>query len=342
MKPDPFDVGTVLETGLDPTAIETDVAIVGAGPCGLYAAYYAGFRGLSVTIIDALSQPGGQMAALYPEKQVYDVAGFPAVKAQDLVDALVEQAAQAKPQYLLGHTALTAKECQDVVTLTTDRGTTITAGGVVIAGGIGRFTPRVLPSGSEYEGRGLRYFVPELSDLAGADVLVVGGGDSAVDWALSLEPLARSVTLAHRRHRFRAHERSVDLLRASSVGVLTPFEVHEVHGDPTIEEVELVNVETGHTEVLATTAVVAALGFLADLGPVLTWGLELRNRQISVDRSMSTNLRRVFAAGDIAEYAGNVNLISVGFGEAALAINNLAPLVRSELPVVPGHSSDAA
>lgn len=320
--------------------IDVDVAIIGAGPCGLYAAYYAGFRGLSVAVIDALDQPGGQMAALYPEKAVYDVAGYPAVKAQDLVDALVEQAAQAKPRYLLGHQAQTLEETQGSVIIGTSRGTTVTAKAVVITGGIGSFLPRRLLSGSEYEGRGLRYFVPRLDELAGLDVLIVGGGDSAVDWALSVEDLARSVTVIHRRDKFRAHERSVELLHASSVRVRTPYEVTAVRGPDLIEEVTIADVKTGEAETLPAQAVVAALGFHADLGPVAQWGLELRKRHILVDRTMRTNLGRVYAAGDIADYDGKVKLISVGFGEAALAVNHLVPLINPELPVVPGHSSD--
>lgn len=329
--------------GSDPGTenVDVDVAIIGAGPCGLYAAYYAGFRGLSVAVIDALDQPGGQMAALYPEKAVYDVAGYPAVRAHDLVDALVEQAAQAKPRYLLGHRAQTLEETDESVIIGTGSGATVTAKAVVITGGIGSFSPRRLPSGSEYEGRGLRYFVPRLAELTDLDVLIVGGGDSAVDWALSVEKLARSVTLIHRRDRFRAHEHSVELLRSSSVRVLTPYEVQAVGGADMIEDVTIVDVNTRDAETLPAQAIVAALGFHADLGPFAQWGLELRKRHILVDRTMRTNRRRVYAAGDIADFDGKVKLISVGFGEAALAVNNLVPLINPELPVVPGHSSDA-
>ncbi|HEX6358637.1 NAD(P)/FAD-dependent oxidoreductase [Actinophytocola sp.] len=321
---------------------ETDLLIVGAGPVGLYAVYYAGFRGLSVTVVDALEQPGGQMSALYPEKKVYDIAGFPAVRAQDLVDALAEQAAQVKPRYLLGETAQTINDSADAVTVTTSRGTTVTAKAVLITGGIGSFQPRPLPTGGEYENRGLRYFVPRPAELTDADVVIVGGGDSAVDWALALEPLARSVALVHRRARFRAHEHSVRLLRASSTRLYTPHEVHRMSGANRVEQVEIRNVETGTIECLRVDAVVAALGFVANLGPLTTWGLEMRNRHIAVDRTMRTSRPRVYAAGDIAGYAGKVALISVGFGEAALAVNNLAPLVDPSLHREPGHSSDAA
>ncbi|WP_033289038.1 NAD(P)/FAD-dependent oxidoreductase [Amycolatopsis jejuensis] len=321
---------------------EVDVAIIGAGPCGLYGAYYAGFRGLSVAVLDALPQPGGQLAALYPEKQIYDVAGFPSIKAQFLVDALVDQADQANPHYLLGHTAQTLDITEDAVTIGTSEGAVVTAKVVLITGGIGRFTPRRMPNGAEYEGRGVRYVVPRLGELADRDVLIVGGGDSAVDWALNLENITRSVTVVHRRPKFRAHEYSVRQLHSSTARVLTPFEVHQIHGDgQSVDKVEVVHVQTKETETLRVDEIVAALGFLTDLGPIPGWGLEMRNRRIQVDRSMRTSLPRVFAAGDIADYDGNVNLISVGFGEAALAVNNLMPLVNPGAPVVPGHSSDA-
>lgn len=317
-----------------------DLAIVGAGPAGLYATYYAGFRGLSVVVIDALDQLGGQMSVLYPEKPVFDVAGFPRVRAQDLVDSLVEQAAIAEPIYLLGHEASLLEELPDGVVVTTDRGARVRAGALLVTGGMGRFTPRPLPAGGDFAGRGLRYAVPRPADLAGRDVLIVGGGDSAVDWALCLEPVASSVTVVHRRDAFRAHERSVTELRASSVRILTPCEVLDVRGGDRVAEVDVKGPDTVQT--LQVDEIVAALGFKADLAALSSWGVALNRRHVAVDRSMRTNLPRVFAAGDITDFDGKVRLISVGFGEAALAVNNLVPLVRPDLPVVPGHSSDAA
>ncbi|MBN9736065.1 MULTISPECIES: NAD(P)/FAD-dependent oxidoreductase [unclassified Pseudonocardia] len=320
--------------------LQADLVVVGAGPAGLYATYYAGFRGLSVVVVDALDQLGGQMSVLYPEKPVFDVAGFPRVRAQDLVDSLVEQAAPGGPTYLLGHDATQLEQLPDGVAVTTDRGARIRAGALLITGGMGRFTPRPLPAGDEYAGRGLRYAVPRPAELAGKDVLVVGGGDSAVDWALCLEPVASSVTLVHRRDAFRAHERSVTDLRASGVRILTPYEVLDVRGGDRVAEVDLRGPDGVLT--LPTDEIVAALGFRADLTALSSWGIGLNRRNIAVDRSMRTNLPRVFAAGDITDFDGKVRLISVGFGEAALAVNNLVPLVRPGLPVVPGHSSDAA
>ncbi|MFF3855915.1 NAD(P)/FAD-dependent oxidoreductase [Micromonospora sp. NPDC002575] len=321
---------------------EVDLAIVGAGPAGLYATYYAGFRGMSVAVIDSLPEPGGQIAALYPEKAIYDIAGLPSVRGQELVDALLTQAATAKPTYLLGESAVDLTCAEDHVLIGTDAGTRVRAKAVLLTAGIGTFTPRELPVGSDYLGRGLRYFVPRLDELAGQEVVVVGGGDSAVDWALALEPYARSVTLVHRRPQFRAHEHSVAQLESSTVRVVTPYEVCGIAGEQHVTSVTIAEVRGEGREELPAQAVVAALGFIADLSAMERWGLEMHRRYVAVDRSMRTNLPRVFAAGDITDYEGKVRLISVGFGEAAAAVNNLAPLVNPALGTVPGHSSDAA
>lgn len=318
-----------------------DMLVIGAGPAGLYAAYYAGFRGLSVGVMDSLPEVGGQVSALYPEKSIFDVAGFPGIKGQDLVDALAEQASTADPTYFLGERAEELHHGEDSVTVTTDHGRSVQARALLVTGGIGTFSPRRLAAADEYDGRGLSYFVPRPDELAGLDVLVVGGGDSALDWALCLEPLCRSVTLAHRRSTFRAHERTVRQLLDSSARVLTPFEVERVHGNGTLSGVDLVSCDGAVRERLDVQAVVAALGFTADLGPLTRWGLDLRKRRILVDSRMRTNLPRVFAAGDVADYDGKVRLISVGFGEAATAVNNAAGVIDPGARVAPGHSSDA-
>ena len=218
----------------------------------------------------------------------------------------------------------------------------MTAKAVIITGGIGTFSPRPLPGADLFEGKGLRYFVPRLDELAGLDTLIVGGGDSAVDWALSLEPVCKSVTLIHRRDRFRAHEHSVQRVRASTVSILTPWEVEEIHPDPggLVNGVTIINSAAGEKQRIEVQSVVAALGFHADLGPIESWGLELLKRHILVDTTMSTNVPGIFAAGDIVEYPGKVRLIAVGFGEAATAVNNAAPIIDPLLKLFPGHSSD--
>ncbi len=323
-----------------PPRTSFDIVVIGAGPSGLYAAYYAGFRGLSVAVVDALPEAGGQIAAMYPEKMIYDVAGFPAVRGQELVDRLFEQASRWDTTFFLGTSATGLAETADSVEITTDSGDVITAGAVIISGGIGNFIPRELPTGSDYVDRGLRYFVPRLADLAGHDVVVVGGGDSALDWALSLEHVAKSVTVVHRRPQFRAHERTVEQVLASDViDVKTPYEVTKVSGDPVLEEVVIAS-SAGDEIHLPAQSLVAALGFIADLGPIEAWGLELRKRHILVDRTMRTNLKRVYAAGDIADFDGKVKLISIGFGEAATAVNHIAHLLDPSMSTTPGHSSD--
>ncbi|WP_241153646.1 NAD(P)/FAD-dependent oxidoreductase [Nocardioides pantholopis] len=319
--------------------VDTDLLIVGAGPTGLFAAYYAGFRGLRVAVVDSLPELGGQITAMYPEKQILDVAGFPSIKGRDLVEGLVAQAATADPTYLLGRTATSLTHDEDGVSVHLDDDTLVRARAVLVTAGIGKFSPRPLPAGEGWLGRGLEFFVPSFAPYAGKDVVIVGGGDSAFDWALHLEPVARSVTLVHRREAFRAHERTVQQVRDSSVRLVTSAEISSISGNGTVESVE---VRVGEeTTSYPAQAVVAALGFIADLGPLQQWGLEVHKRHLVVDPAMRTNLPRVFAAGDITEYAGKVRLIAVGFGEAATAVNNAAVAIDPAAKVFPGHSSEA-
>jgi len=318
--------------------LETDLVILGAGPSGLFATYYAGFRGLRVVVVDSLPELGGQITAMYPEKQILDVAGFPSVKGRDLVEALVEQANTAEPTYVLDRTATGLESRDDGLALTLSDGTVVEARALLITAGIGTFQPRPLPAGEGWVGRGVEFFVPSFAPYAGKDVVIVGGGDSAFDWALHLHPIARTVTLVHRRDTFRAHARTVEQVRAAGVEILTNAEVVELRGAGTVEEAEL-KVE-GETRVLPAQAVVAALGFVADLGPLQAWGLETSKRHVVVDQAMRTSDPRVFAAGDVTDYPGKVRLIAVGFGEAATAINNLAPVIDPAAHVFPGHSSE--
>ena len=320
---------------------ETDLAIIGAGPTGLFAAYYAGFRGLRVAVIDSLPELGGQITAMYPEKLILDVAGFPAVKGRDLVDGLVEQANTAEPEYLLDRTAVGLATSDDDVTVTLDDDSDVTAKALLITAGIGKFSPRPLPAGEGWLGRGMEFFVPSFAPYAGKDVVIVGGGDSAFDWALNLDPLASSITLVHRRDGFRAHERTVQAVRDAGVEIITKAQVTGLFGEPTVSEVEI-TVDGGEPVRRPAQAVVAALGFVADLGPLQQWGIEVSKRHVLVDPSMRTNLPRVFAGGDITEYPGKVRLIAVGFGEAATAVNNAAVVIDPSAHVFPGHSSEAS
>ncbi len=327
----------------DPAAseLETDMLIVGAGPSGLFGAYYAGFRGMSVTIVDSLPELGGQISALYPEKAILDVAGFPNVKGRVLVEDLVEQASSAKPNYLLGRTATSVTTDDEAVTMGLDDGTVIRAKVLIITAGIGKFTPRPLPAGDGWEDRGLVFFVPSFTEYAGRDVVIVGGGDSAFDWAHNLEPIASSITLVHRRDKFRAHQATVDAVLAGRTEVITKAQVTALSGDGHVESVEITTAE-GEVLVRPAQSVVAALGFIADLSAMEEWGVEFEKRHIRVDTAMRTNLPRVFAAGDITEYDGKVRLIAVGFGEVATAVNNAAVLVDPDAHIFPGHSSDGS
>ncbi len=321
--------------------VDVDLLIIGAGPTGLFAAYYAGFRGMSIAVVDSLPELGGQITAMYPEKQILDVAGFPTVKGRELVEGLVEQAAMSEPTYLLDRTASSLEEDEGGVTVGLDDGTTVRAKVVLITAGIGKFSPRPLPAGDGWLGRGLEFFVPSFQPYVGKDVVIVGGGDSAFDWALHLEPVARSVTLVHRRDAFRAHARTVEAVKASpKVEIVTKAEVSAIHGNGTVESIDIT--VDGELTTRPTQAIVAALGFVADLGPIQQWGIEVEKRHVVVSSSMRTNLARVFAAGDITEYPGKVRLIAVGFGEAATAVNNAAVVIDPSAHVFPGHSSEGS
>lgn len=319
-----------------------DLVIIGAGPTGLFAAYYAGFRGLSMAIVDSLPEPGGQVTAMYPEKMIYDVGGFAEIRGRDLVDGLVQQAAPWKPKYLLGRKAEKLESQADGVELTLDGGETLRAGAVLVTAGIGEFTPRPLPAGDGWLGRGMVHFVPSFQAHAGQHVVVVGGGDSAFDWILALHPVAASVTLVHRRAKFRAAESIVRQARELGTRIITDAEVTRFveNESGALEAVDL-SIKGAGDERLPANAVVAALGFTADLGPIESWGLEIDHRAIAVDSTMATARDRVYAAGDVAAYPGKVKLIATGFGEAATAVNNIAVALDPEAHLFPGHSSNA-
>ena len=325
---------------------QTDLIIIGAGPAGLFAAYYAGFRGMKVAVVDSLPELGGQISAMYPEKKVLDVAGFPSILGRELVAGLVEQAASADPTYFLDCTATGLESGEDEVTITLEDGRKLISKAVIITAGIGRFTPRPLPAANDWQGDDVVFFVKSFEDFKDQDVVIVGGGDSAFDWAHHLEGISRSTALVHRRDAFRAHQATVAAVMAGSTEVITKAQVVELHGDPsaaggTLEKVSIKLVD-GTTEERPAQKVIAALGFVADLSAMREWGLEIDQRQIKVDTDMRTTLDRVFAAGDITDYPGKVRLIAVGFGEAATAVNNAAPLIFPGQSVFPGHSSEGS
>ncbi|SCW30794.1 thioredoxin reductase (NADPH) [Paenibacillus tianmuensis] len=319
-----------------------DIIIVGGGPAGMFAAFYGGMRQASVKLIESMPQLGGQLAALYPEKYIYDVAGFPKVTAQELVNNLEAQMKHFPLSICLEEKVLKVeKKDERLFEVTTDKGVHQSKA-VIITGGVGAFEPRKLelPEAAQYEKKNLHYFVSDLHRFAGQKVLISGGGDSAVDWALMLEPIAEKVTLIHRRDKFRAHEHSVENLMKSKVEVITPTEIKKLEGRDQIEQVVLAHCKTGEERVIDVDAVIINFGFVSSLGPIAEWGLNIDNGSIIVDSRMETNVPGIFAAGDITTYPGKLKLIAVGFGEAPTAINNAKVYIDPTAKLSPGHSSN--
>ncbi len=323
-----------------------DVTVIGSGPAGLYGVFYARLRGMKAKILDALPELGGQLVTLYPEKYIYDVAGFPKVLAKDLARNLVEQALSLGPTVCLGAKVTTLKSreenSQRIFELVTDDGSSHLTKSVVLTAGIGAFQPKRLdvPGVIDFEGRGIHYFVNEKKIFRDKEILIVGGGDSAVDWALNLSDTAKRITLIHRRDQFRAHEESVKELLSSQVEVNTFHELKAVRGNSTVEEAVIFDNRTGAERALRVDAVIINLGFRADLGPIKEWGLEIDRGGIKVNYRMETSVVGIFAAGDIASHPGKLKLISTGFGEVATAVNFAKNLVDPGSKVFPGHSSD--
>jgi thioredoxin reductase len=319
-----------------------DIIIIGGGPAGLFAAFYGGMRQASVKIIESMPQLGGQLAALYPEKYIYDVAGFPKVRAQELVDNLIQQMNHFPITTCLEEKVLkVVKKDERLFEITTEKA--VHHGrALIITAGVGAFEPRrlELAEAPKYEKKNLHYFVNDLNAFKGKKVLISGGGDSAVDWALMLEPVAEQVTLIHRRDKFRAHEHSVETLMKSKVNVITPREITKLHGAELIEKVTIQDVKSGETAEIDVDAVIVNFGFISSLGPIAEWGFEIENGSIIVDSRMETSTPGIFAAGDVTTYPGKLKLIAVGFGEAPTAINNAKVYIDPDAKLSPGHSSN--
>lgn len=319
-----------------------DILIIGGGPAGMFAAFYGGMRHASVKIVESMPQLGGQLAALYPEKYIYDIAGFPKVTAQEIVDRLKQQMALFQQEICLEEKVINVKKLEErLFEVTTDKAVHY-AKAVIITAGVGAFSPRrlELPEAEKFEKANLHYFVGDLQRFKDQRVLISGGGDSAVDWALMLEPIAKSVTLVHRRDKFRAHEHSVAQLMSSSVNIITPTEITALHGEDTITSVTLTDVKSKEEQIVEVDAVIVNFGFVSSLGPIAEWGIEIQGGSIVVDTRMETNIPGIFAAGDITTYPGKLKLIAVGFGEAPTAINNAKVYVDPTAKLSPGHSSN--
>jgi ferredoxin/flavodoxin---NADP+ reductase len=319
-----------------------DITIIGGGPAGLFTAFYGGMRQASVKIIESLPQLGGQLSALYPEKYIYDVAGFPKVRAQELINNLKEQMAKFNPATALEQSVEKLEKLEDgTIKLTTDKEVHYTKS-VIITAGNGAFQPRrlELESAAQYEGKNLHYFIDDLNQFAGQKVAVLGGGDSAVDWALMLEPIAEQVTIVHRRDKFRAHEHSVENLQNSKVDIKTPYVPLELVGDGSkISQIVLKDANGEDTVTVDVDAVICNFGFVSSLGPIKEWGLEIEKNSIVVNSKMETNIPGVYAAGDICTYEGKVKLIATGFGEAPTAVNNAKSYIDPKAKTQPLHSS---
>jgi thioredoxin reductase (NADPH) len=330
----------------DPMADDIrDITIIGGGPTGLFAAFYAGMRGSSCRIVDSLPELGGQLTALYPEKYIFDVGGFPKVLAKDLVKNLVEQALQFEPEVRLDEQVQTLDRKDDHFELTCSSGT-YRSRTVVIAGGKGAFEPMPLKcvGYDDFLHAGVEYAVRDPEAFRNKRVVVVGGGDSALDFVLMLKDLAASMTLVHRRDGWRAHEATVKLVEAAAaadeIDLRTFHEMREIHGAETVDRVTIFDNRTDEDFVLECDTVLACLGFKPDLGPIKNWGLEVEKNRVRVDPQMATTVPGIFAAGDIIDYEGKLDLIATGFAEAAIAVNNAVHFVDPSARVNPGHSTN--
>lgn len=328
-----------------------DITIIGAGPTGLFGAFYAGMRGASCRLIDNLDQVGGQLTALYPEKYIFDVAGFPKILAKDLVKGMAEQAGQFKAPIHLGQKVIGLRRESGngrehfILVTESDEYPSRT---VIIAAGIGAFTPRKLPlkDVDRWYGRGVHDRVLDPKAFSGKRVLIVGGGDSAFDWAVNLHGIAGSILMIHRRDGFRAHHATVQqvqaLCDAGKMELRTFWEVRALQGRERVEGVTIFNSRTKEEQTLPMDAVIPQLGFLSSLGAIEEWGLELEKGDIKVASTMETNIPGIFAAGDITTYPGKLKLIATGVAEASIAVNHAVHFINPTAKVAPGHSSNMA
>ncbi|MQR87353.1 SidA/IucD/PvdA family monooxygenase [Bacillus megaterium] len=318
-----------------------DITIIGGGPTGLFTAFYGGMRQASVKIIESLPQLGGQLSALYPEKYIYDVAGFPKVRAQELVNNLKEQMDQFKPAVALEQAVEKVEKQADGVFRLTTNSEVHYSKTIIITAGNGAFKPRKieLENAEQFEQTNLHYFVDDMNKFKGRKVLVCGGGDSAVDWSLMLEPIAEKVTLTHRRDKFRAHEHSVENLHNSSVDIKTPYVPVEFIGDERITQVVLENTKGEEKAVVDVDDVIVNFGFVSSLGPIKEWDLDLEKNAIVVNSKQETNIPGIYAAGDVCTYDGKVKLIVAGFGEGPTAVNNAKAYIDPKARLQPMHST---
>ena len=302
-----------------------DITVIGGGPVGLFAAFYAGLRDVRVKIIESLSELGGQPAVLYPEKVIYDIPGFPAITGANLVDSLIEQTERFKDKtsICLKEEVKTFEKEGDIFTIETNKGQHFSKA-IIIACGNGAFAPRQLGLENEerYADYNIFYNVHKLDRFAGKKVVICGGGDSAVDWANVLDKIAESVTLVHRRDAFRAHEHSVEVLKASNVTIMTPYLPLELKGDgEKVQSLVIQKVKSDETQELALDDLIVSFGFSTSNKNLKNWNIDYKRSSINVSPVFQTSQEGVYAIGDAAQYAGKVDLIATGFGEAPTAVN---------------------
>lgn len=322
-----------------------DITIIGGGPTGLFAAFYAGMRGASCRIIDSLPELGGQLMALYPEKDIFDVGGFPRVLAKDLARSLIKQAMQFEPEIVLDEQVQRVRWEGGHFSLQARKETFLTRS-LVVAGGKGAFDPMKLdvPGYDHFLHRGVEYSVRDPEVYRGKKVVLVGGGDSALDWVLILKDIAAETILVHRRDGWRAHANTVRLMEeaaaAGEIQLRTFHEVREIHGSDTVDSVTIFDNRTDEDISLEADGVLTFLGFKPDLGPIKNWGLAVEKNRILVNNLMETNVPGIYAAGDVVDYEGKLDLIATGFSEAAIAVNNAVHFVDPSARVNPGHSTN--
>jgi ferredoxin/flavodoxin---NADP+ reductase len=322
-----------------------DITIIGGGPTGLFAAFYAGMRGSSCRIVDSLPELGGQLMALYPEKYIFDVGGYPKILAKDLSKNLIKQALQFDPEVVLDQQVRTLEWVDDHFVLDCSGGE-FRSRSIVIAGGKGAFEPMKLacPGYDDFMYRGVEFAVRDPKSFRGKRIIVVGGGDSALDFVLMLKDAAASIALVHRRDGWRAHGATVSQMEAAAaageIDLRTFHEVRAIHGGDRIERVTIFDNRTDEDVEIDCDVVISCLGFKPDLGPIKNWGLEVDKNRILVDRQMGTNVPGIYAAGDIVDYEGKLDLIATGFAEAAVAVNNAVHFVDPSARVNPGHSTN--
>jgi thioredoxin reductase (NADPH) len=305
--------------------IQTDIIIIGAGPTGLFAVFEAGLLKMRCHIIDALPQPGGQLAELYPKKPIFDIPGYPSVGAGELVDNLMEQIKQFEPGFTLSEQATTIDKQEDgSFIVTTNKGTQVQGKAVAIAGGLGSFEPRkpLIENIEAYEEKGVEYFVKNPEQFRDKKIVIAGGGDSALDWSIFLAEVAAEVTLIHRRNEFRGAldsvDKVIDLKKEGKINLITPAEVVGIKGEGNVEAI--VVEKDGETFDLATDYFIPLFGLSPKLGPIANWGLEIEKNAIKVDNSLDyqTNIEGIYAIGDVNTYPGKLKLILCGFHEATL------------------------